>query len=487
MARSFRLQTISVLSAACLSGAVGAFAAPNAIVIAWSDLHGKVPAGLTFLVDSLRQAGETSGIPVVALDAGDAFFGAHLSRLTRGVATTAELNFLKPDAMTLGKGDFDWNRERLDSLLRVVDFPVVTANLRRNVDDAPIGGRRGVVLARGTLKVGVLGIGDPDLDYPDRQDRNGDMRVDPEEKAATETVAELRAAGATLVVALVHGGPGVSRRIGAIEGVDVVLSASDAREGAAERVGGTWVAQVPGGGSQVLRLELQANDPGWTASATTLPISRQRPLNAAWKAMDAIHDSLVTAALGQDVGTLKAAWSPTRREGPLGNWMADALRDGTGADLALVPASWIRAGFPKGKVRIEHVWNAIPPGLNLVSVFTLPGSDVMKFLERQMRRSKEYLFVSGLTCSPDSSMFGGNPIRATIGGKPLDKSAYYRIAIPRQLREDIYELTGVSESSAAPEWTAIWEADMVASWARKNGLTVQTGRVPAMYGGGSPK
>lgn len=487
MARHFRLQTISVLSATLLGATVAASAAPSAIVVAWGDLHGKVPSGLKFLVDSLRQSGEAAGVPVIAVDVGDALFGSHLSRLTRGVATTAELNFLKPDAMTLGKGDFDWNRDRLDSLLRVLDFPVVTANLRRNVDDAPIGGRRGVVVVRGSLKVGVLGIGDPDLDYPDRQDRNGDMRVDPEEKAATEAVAELRASGASLVVALVHGGAAVARRIGAIEGVDVVLAASEAREGAAERVGGTWIAQVPGGGTSVLRLDLQANDPGWTATASTLPLSRQRPLNAAWKAMDATHDSLVASNLGQEIGTLKSAWAPTRREGPLGNWMADALRDGTGADLSLVPASWIRAGFPKGKVRVEHVWNAIPPGLNLVSVFTLPGSDVMKFLERQMRKSKEYLFVSGLTCTPDSSMFGGNPIRATIGGKPLDKSAYYRIAIPRQLREDIYELTGVSESSAAPEWTTVWEADMVAAWARKNGLVVQTGRVPAMYGGNAPK
>jgi len=487
MARSLRSLTISVLSAACFAGVAGAAAAPPAIVVAWSDLHGRIPPGLKVLVDSLRQAGEASGTPVVALDAGDAFFGSPLALATRGVATTAELNFLKPDAMTLGKGDFDWNRERLDSLLRVLDFPVVTANLRRNVDDAPIGGRRGVVVVRGGLKVGVLGIGDPDLDYPDRQDRNGDMRVDPEEKAATETVKELRADGAALVVALVHGGAAVARRIAAVEGVDVVLSASDAAEGSAERVGGTWIAQIPGGGAKVLRLDVQSNDPGWTVAASTVSVPRQRPMNAAWKAMDATHDSIATAVLGQEIGTLKAAWAPTRREGPLGDWMADALRGGTGADLALVPASWIRNGLPKGKVRVEHLWNAIPPGLNLVSVFTLPGSDVMKFLERQMRKSKEFLFVSGLTCSPDSSMFGGNPIRATIGGKPLDKSAYYRIAIPRQLRDDIYELTGISESSAAPEWTTTWEADMVAAWGRRNGLAVQTGRVPTMYGGSAPK
>ena len=168
--------------------------------------------------------------------------------------------------------------------------------------------------------------------------------------------------------------------------------------------------------------------------------------------MNATHDSLLSAYQSREIGNLKAAWAPTRREAPLGNWMADALRGGTKADIALVPASWIQKGFPKGRVRVEDVWNAIPPGLNMVSVFTLPGSDVMKYLERQMRHSKEYIFLSGLSCTPDSSMFGGNPIAAVVGGKPLDKSAYYRIAIPKQLRNDIYELTGISESSAGAEW-----------------------------------
>jgi len=112
----------------------------------------------------------------------------------------------------------------------------------------------------------------------------------------------------------------------------------------------------------------------------------------------------------------------------------------------------------------------------------------MKYLERQMRHSKEYIFLSGLSCTPDSSMFGGNPIAALVGGKPLDKSAYYRIAIPKQLRNDIYELTGISESSAGAEWTGIWESDMIIEWARTNGLPMQTARrVPAMYCGTAPK
>jgi 2',3'-cyclic-nucleotide 2'-phosphodiesterase (5'-nucleotidase family) len=488
MTRSTCRSRTIVLVAALAAMAAAPCDAASATIFAWSDLHGKVPSGLKVLVDSARAAGASNGRSVFAFDGGDALFGSPLSQITRGVAQTAELNFLKPDAMTLGLGDFAWDRSRLDSLLMVLDFPVLTANLRRNVDDAPIGNGRGKLLDTAGIKLGVVGVADPELDYPNRPERNGDMRVDPEDAAVASEVAALRKSGATLVVVLCNTSESVAKKLGQIDGVDLVLNSHDHKAGSLGRDGDTWTAKLPSGGESVLRIDLERGEGGaWTATATTIPVPKARPTNAAWKAMDASHDSLVKALFSREVGNLKAPWPTTRREGLLGNWMADALRGGTGADIGLVPASWIRKGLPKGRVRVEDIWNAVPPGLNMVSVFTLPGSDVMKFLERQMRRSKEFLFISGLTCTPDSSMFGGSPISASIGGKLLDKSAYYKIAIPLQLRNDIYELTGISESSAGAEWTRIWESDMVVQWALDKGLSTELGRVPAMYGGTAPK
>lgn len=471
-----------------LAGASTACAGASATLLVWSDLSGRVPQGLKALVDSARAAADASGKPLVALDAGDALFGSRLSHITRGVAQTAELNFLKPDAMVLGAADFGWNRNRLDSLLRVLDFPVVTANLRRNVDDHPIGSHRSVLLGKAGAKIGVIGVADPELDYTDRQERNGDMRVDPEDAVVASEAEALRKAGADVVVVLANLEDATATKLARTAGVDLVLWAHDGAAGTQPaKEGGAWKARIPGGGASVARIDLERTEGGWNVAATTLPLSRSTPTNAAWKAMYAAHDSAVAAFQSREVGNLKTAWAPTRRESQLGNWFADALRGGTGSDIALVPASWIRKGLPKGRVLVEDVWNAVPPGLNMVSTFTLPGSDVMKYLERQMRRSKEYVFVSGLTCTPDSAMYGGNPISATVGGRPLDKSAYYRIAIPLQLRNDIYELTGISESSAGPEWTGIWESDMVVDWALSKGLSTDVGRVPAMYCGTAPK
>jgi 5'-nucleotidase/UDP-sugar diphosphatase len=481
-----RLLTISVLAFRASFGAEPATPS-KATILVWSDLHGKVPPGLKVVVDSLRDAHARDGVPFAAFDAGDGLFGSRLAHVTAGVSSTAEIKFLKPDAMILGMGDFAWSRDRLDSLLTALSIPVVTTNLRRNLDDRPIGSHRSLVLESSGLRMGVLGISDPELDYPERQERNGDMRVDPEEAAASWAVASLRQGGAGLVVALCHSSSAVAQNIGRLEGIDLVVAAHDATQASLSRAGAASIVHLPPGGGSVVRIDLEHGDSGWTSKVSTIPVPRSIPTNAAWKAMNATHDSVLNAHLGREVGTLKTAWPATRREASLGNWLADALRGGTGSDIAFVPASWVRTGLPKGRIKVQDVWNTVPEGLNMVSTFKLPGSDVMKILERQMRRSKEFLFVSGLTCTPDSSMYGGSPIAAKIGGKPLDKSAYYTIAIPKALREDIYEQTGISESSAGPEWTGLWEADLVVAWATSRGLVTDLGRVPAMYGGNAPK
>ena len=251
-----RFPTFSVI-AACVCAACSAGAAGQvATILVWSDLHGKVPPGLKVLVDSAREAAAATSRPIAMLDGGDALFGSRLSHITAGVSQTAELNFLKPDAMVLGLGDFDWSRGRLDSLLRVLDFPVLTANLRRNVDDAPIGGKRSTLLESAGLKIGLIGVTDPEIDYPERQDKNGDMRVDPEEAAVSAEVAALRQSGANLVIVLCHANEAVSAKFTRMQGVDLVLESHDFASASASQTGSTWIAKIPSGGASVLRISI---------------------------------------------------------------------------------------------------------------------------------------------------------------------------------------------------------------------------------------
>jgi len=489
MTRKSAISTISVITACAALGANPARADGGLTILVWSDLHGKVPSGLNVVVDSARAAAAASRSGLLALDAGDAFFGSRLAHITSGVSMVAEINFLRPDAMILGYNDFSWNRGRLDSLMSAISdtIKIVSTNLRRNVDDQALGGHRSLILTTGGHKVGLVGIADPELANTARPERMGDIRIDDEADATTREVEVLRKAGASPVIVVAHAGDESVAKLAKIPGVDLVLQSHDLDAPGLKPIGAGWIAQVPSGSASVLRIDLDSADSKWTARQSSIPMPRTTSLNAAWKEMDRSHEQMLRDVQDREVGTLKAAWPVTRREGLLGNWVADAFRGVTNSDLGLVPSTWIRKGLPKGKVRVSDIWNIVPPSEELVSIFNLPASDVMKLLERQMRRSKDFLFISGLTCTPDSSMYGGSPISVKVNGKPIDRSAYFKIAVPQDLRDDIYELTGISEESAGLTYTDKWEADVLIEWGKTHGLATDVGRVPAMYGGTAPR
>src|ERR1035437_3622094 len=147
------------LLAAAFSGPVP----KNLSLLVWSDLHGDPSSRLFASVELLRKVAETEKQPMLALDAGDAFFGSDLSYLTAGSAQVRVLNLVKPDAMLLGNADFVWTRARLDLLLAGLKIPVLTANLRNSLDDRPYGKKDWNLWDFDGFHVGVIGVVDANI------------------------------------------------------------------------------------------------------------------------------------------------------------------------------------------------------------------------------------------------------------------------------------------------------------------------------------
>jgi len=165
----------------------------------------------------------------------------------------------------------------------------------------------------------------------------------------------------------------------------------------------------------------------------------------------------------------------------LGNFLADAIRQQTASDVGIWPSVGIHAGLPRGRVTRADLLKVLGPFAQ-VSVFDLPGSELKRMIKVQFSHPTDFLFLSGITCTPDSSAFGGPGTQVLVGGKPVQGGDHYKIAIPQSLRNDIYNLTSFSLESAAPEYQERWDRDVVLEYARKNGLKTSLGRVPAMYG-----
>jgi 2',3'-cyclic-nucleotide 2'-phosphodiesterase (5'-nucleotidase family) len=472
---------ISILTwflAATISGPV-----PKSVtLLVWSDLHGDPSPHLFAAVDSERQQAKAAGIPFLAMDAGDAFFGSDLSYLTAGGSQVRVLNLVKPDAMVLGDHDFVWTRNRLDTLISHLGVPVLTSNLRNALDDKPFGRTSWKLWNFDGFRVGVIGVVDVDESSSDRASQTQDLRSEEPSYRALEAIAEMKDSSADLSVAISHAGKDDDEDLARkVQGLDLIVGSRDGGQDTLYRIGRTWIARLVSGPHQVRRLDVSVGDSGIAVDAFTLLANPKSSLPTGWKPVFDSLESLGKAKTDSVVGDLREAWPRTKREGNLGNFLADAIREESGSDIGLWPASAMHAGLAKGKVTQGDLWKVIGPFAQ-VSVFDLPGSEVKHLIRYQFQHPKDFLFLSGITCTPDSSATGGPDSKVFVDGKPMQGGDHYKIAIPQSLRDDIYDLTGFSLESASPDYLERWDRDLVLEHVRKAGLKTTTGRVPAMYG-----
>lgn len=461
---------------------------PRALsLLVWGDLHGDPSPKLFSWVDSLRRKADAQQYPLLALDAGDAIFGSDLAFASRGTSQATVLNLVQPDAMTLGTRDFWWSRDRLDSIVGSLQTPVLTSNILHALSDKPYGGRSWAMWDFDGLRVGVIGVADPVLDAAERPSKAYDLRANDPPENVPAALEALRERKVDLVVVLSHAGADADAILArTVPGIHLIVGARDESQTADMRKeGDTWIVRAPSGSSSLKEIEIALG--GGTVSITESLTSPPAGIAIVpeWKPT---FDSLATFLKSKSetvAGTLPEPWPKTAREGHLGNFLADALRHESGADIAFWPASAVIAGLPKGKVTMGDLWKTVPPP-EQVSLFELPGSDVQKVLLRQMRQPKEFLFLSGASCTSDSSRFGGSPIQVFVDGKPIQSSGRYKIAIPLSVRNRIYDLTGLSLQSAGPVYMERWDRDMIEKYAREKGLATTLGRVPAMYGASAP-
>ena len=90
----------------------------------------------------------------------------------------------------------------------------------------------------------------------------------------------------------------------------------------------------------------------------------------------------------------------TRAETNLGDFVADALRITTGADVALIPSDKIKASLPQGDVSMKDLYNVLPSAKRTITV-NATGQQILDALEWSVRTypkaNSAFLQVSGIT------------------------------------------------------------------------------------------
>jgi 2',3'-cyclic-nucleotide 2'-phosphodiesterase (5'-nucleotidase family) len=382
------------------------------------------------------------------------------------------MNGMRFDVSTFGNHEHDRPLAHLRQMIDLSEFNWVGSNYDT------LAGLKGeknaakpfVIVQRGGIKLGVVGMNTPetkDVVFPGNLTFNGKDIVISESSASTQkAVADAKKAGADLVVLLVHegwvenvNGAPVGRLIDLareVKGIAGIYGAHSHQEFAA-LVGGLMVGEVRNSGVQYTRTQKCVNLVTKELAGSALEFINKAAVtaapDAAVAAMVAAYKDKLTPLLDQKIGTVSAVFprggSPAVEragEAALGNLMADAIRERTKTDFALINGGGIRDRLPSSgytpssttfnrpggtnvapfDIALGDAYTVFPFG-NTIATTTVTGAKLWAALENGMSGypgGGQFAQISGFKYSFDSSKPVGSRIVSVskLDGSPIAKN-----------------------------------------------------------------
>lgn len=384
-------------------------------------------------------------------DSGDMFTG-QLSFLTRGEALMEMMISMRYDAMAIGNHEFDYGSANFERQMSLAPFPVLGANIYYKGTNHRYS-RPYAVIERGDVRVGVIGIigGDAIGVVPAALVTDLEFRGPEPEVAAA--VKELRPKVDLIVVLSHQGRTGPMQTdseahedlqrdfdediklCGDVPGIDVFVGGHAHRGIEKPYVHpktGTLIVQTYGYGTRLGRLKLTLKDGKVVAHSGELVkvwSDRLRP-DSSVAAKLARYRRQVAPQIGEVLGVnRKRLVRDYRAESSLGSFVADAMRERAGADVAIENAGGLRWDIPAGEVTKGHVLDALP-FVNYLWVYEMTGAQVREVLEHSLTLVHGMAQVSGLRAVYDMRRPEGNRlVELQIGGRPAEDGKTYRVAI----------------------------------------------------------
>ena len=365
---------------------------------------------------------------------------------------------------------------------RKARFPLLARNVRLGDGTPPTFLRPSIIIERHGIKIGLLGLltpATPEVTNPVNVMR---LRFGELVEEATAGAEELRAQGAELVVALVHAGGRCEELSdphsltscdlrGEIfelllklpSGLFDAVFAGHTHAGIGHFVNAMPVVESGAFGRQFGTIELAVDPttrrpiPAQTRIRAAIPIcertidetgdcnakdwrpgmtTRPSTFEGAPVVQDQQLDSLIAPYFERvdlkhqqklSVTMPSALAREYRSESPLGNALADALRESEGADVSLLNSGGLRADLHPGELTYGTLYEVFPFD-NSIATLHLTGREIVELLEALLSGTHGVPQTSGLRFVVERC-----PGKATIteirlaDGRPLDNEATYRL------------------------------------------------------------
>ena len=406
------------------TAASAAVAEVELVIGATTDTHGRLRSwdyyanspepqrGLTRLatiVDSLRAANPGR---VLLFDAGDLLQGNPLTYVAARIDSSsphpvaAAMNAMAYDAAVIGNHEFNYGLRTLRRMLHDARFPMLAANAYTPAGAHAFDSWK--MIDRDGVKVAVVGGTTPGSNLWDRDNLAGQVVVRDIVPSVREAVGAARAAGADVVVVLLHSGlnepssydtvtsgvasENVSARVAReVPGIDLIVYGHSHKELADTVIGGALLMQPKNWATSlgVARLRLASEGARWRVvekHAQLIPAAGHAENAAVLAATSTLHNETV-AYVTEPIGTTAVMWlgdSTRVVDTPLIDFILEVERRAAGAQLASTAAFSSDAMLAAGPITVARI-AALYPYDNTLRKIWITGQHLRDYLEYSAR------------------------------------------------------------------------------------------------------
>jgi len=384
-------------------------------------------AELLFVADSVR-AGRTD---VLMMDAGDVMTGNPITerfyRNASGGALFEMMNMMGYDVWCPGNHDLDISQDNLRSLVSIARFPTVSANLVNDRMKFPLGNRPYVVLERGGLRIGIIGIMSQELSSLVNQNNLVGLRVLSPVETVQRYVDELDPK-TDLLIALTHQGADEDSALASqVHGLDLIVGGhSHTRLKKPKLVNGVIIVQTGSNTENLGVLDLTVADDRvvrYVGRLIPLWAGRERAASNVSVFADSL-DKDIEKEYSEVIGLLRADWIRRDTLTAFASFITEAQRMAVQADVAFMNVHGIRKDIAAGPMTKRDLFEALP-FRNVLTTFQLSGRELRGVLD-YTARTHPGIYMTGISGRWErraDSILVWSDIR--VGSSPIDDKREY--------------------------------------------------------------
>lgn len=387
-------------------------------------------ANLSSLLKHYRDNGS-----VLFLFGGNSLGPSAISNMDKGAHIVDILNSLEPDCYGVCDGDFAYSIEEFSLCTEEANFPFVLSNTVYKGGELIEGTVQNMITEKSGIKVGIISILDKDI-----QERYilDDIFVEDIRDSIEKNAKMLREQGAKIVILLKTAYAEITNDILENHTIDLILSKDLYPR--KEIVNTHKNEIILKDFKEIAVIDVREKNGKFEFSVNLDSLSNY-PVDKNIENIISRYEKSINSFLSEQIGSTNIELNTQRtevrnKENLFANFVADAIKDYTNADIAIINGGIIRGGkiYKKGDIiKRKDIFSELP-FRNKVVLLEIKGKRIFEAFENGLSLFEEndgrFLHVSsGVKLVYDTSLKPNNRVKKIfLNGKELRRDKLYKLA-----------------------------------------------------------